>query len=365
MRAREAIELLAKLIAVPSPSREEAGTADIIYEWLAERGASPRRTANNVWAVAPGFDPRRMTLLLNSHHDTVRPVASWTRDPHTPSIEDGRLYGLGSNDAGASAVSLLAAFMELRDRPLAFNLVVAITAEEEVGGEGGMRRFVPELEALGSAALCAIVGEPTGMQPAVAERGLVVLDAVTLGVSGHAARHEGINAIGRAIRDIEALTSAHFPGVSPTLGPVSINVTGIQAGTVHNVIPDRCTWMVDVRTTDILSNEATVELLRSTLSPDTTITPRSTRIRASVIPPTHPLVKAAVGIGGETFVSPTTSDMSLMPFPSLKIGPGDSARSHRADEYILLSEIEQAIPRYINLITSLNRITNETLEQGL
>lgn len=356
MSAAEAIGLLRELIAIPSVSRSEEGTAGVIYEWLASRGASPRLTANNVWAVAEGYDPARPTLLLNSHHDTVKPAASWTRDPFAPVIEEGRLYGLGSNDAGASAVSLLAAFMALREKALPFNLIVAITAEEEVGGEGGMRLFLPTLAAEGYRADCAIVGEPTGMRPAVAERGLVVLDAVTEGVSGHAARREGINAITRAIEDIGRVTSAEFPGVSPTLGPVSVNVTGIQAGTVHNVIPDRCTWMLDIRTTDILTNEETVSLMRSAVSPHTTLTPRSTRIRASVIDPAHPLVRATAAMGRETFVSPTTSDMSLMPFPSLKMGPGSSSRSHRADEYILLSEIEEAIPQYINLITSLKTI---------
>ena len=356
MSATEAIGLLRELIAVPSFSRDEEGTAGVIYEWLASRGASPRRTANNVWAVAEGYDPDRPTLLLNSHHDTVRPASTWTRDPFAPAIEDGRLYGLGSNDAGASAVSLLAAFMALRETALPFNLIAAITAEEEVGGENGMRLFLPALAAEGYRTDCAIVGEPTDMQPAVAERGLVVLDAVTEGVSGHAARREGINAITRAIEDIGRVTGAEFPGVSPTLGPVSVNVTGIQAGTVHNVIPDRCTWMVDIRTTDILSNEETVSLMRSAVSPHTTLTPRSTRIRASVIDPAHPLVRAAEAMGREPFVSPTTSDMSLMPFPSLKMGPGSSSRSHRADEYILLSEIEEAIPQYINLITSLKTI---------
>lgn len=356
MSAADAVCLLRELIAIPSVSRDEAGTAGILFEWLASRGASPRLTANNVWAVAEGYDPARPTLLLNSHHDTVKPAPSWTRRPFVPEVEDGRLYGLGSNDAGASAVSLLAAFMRLRKTALPFNLIAAITAEEEVGGENGMRLFIPALAAEGYRADCAIVGEPTGMCAAVAERGLVVLDAVTEGVSGHAARREGVNAITRAIEDIARVTGAEFPGVSPTLGPVSVNVTGIQAGTAHNVIPDRCTWMVDIRTTDILSNEETVSLMRSAVSPHTTLTPRSTRIRASVLDRAHPLARAAAALGHEPFVSPTTSDMSLMPFPSVKIGPGDSARSHRADEYILLSEIEEAIPQYINLITSLKTI---------
>ena len=352
MNERPEIALLRSLIATPSVSRTEDDTAELIFGFLSEAGAQPRRLHNNVWALSDAFNPSRPTLLLNTHHDTVRPAASYTRDPHTPSIEDGRLYGLGSNDAGASIAALIATFLELRCQPLPFNLLLAITAEEEVGGEKGMRAFLPALQAEGIDVTCAIVGEPTGMQPAVAERGLVVLDCVTPGVTGHAARGEGINAIYRAMEDIELLRTYEFPSVSPVLGAVSINVTQITAGWQHNAIPDECKWVTDIRTTDAQTNEEVVELLRERVR-WSTLSPRSTRVRASVIADTHPLVQACLKLGLSPFVSPTTSDMSLMhTFPSLKIGPGQSSRSHRADEYVLLDEIEEAILIYKKILTS-------------
>lgn len=348
-----AIELLKSMIAIPSVSRGEEGTASLIYDRLQAWGANPRRFRNNVWALSENFDPSRPTLLLNSHHDTVKPAASYTRDPYQPAVEDGRLYGLGSNDAGASAVSLIETFLSLRSARLPVNLLLAITAEEEVGGENGMRAFLPHVAEEGIRIDCAIVGEPTGMQAAIAERGLVVLDCVTPGVTGHAARGEGINAIYRAIADIEALRAFRFPKESEILGPVGLNITQINAGWQHNAIPDECKWVVDIRTTDAYTNEQTVELLRQAVS-HSTLTPRSTRVRASVISTDHPLVRSAVALGSRTFVSPTTSDMSLMyDFPSLKIGPGESSRSHSADEFVLISEIEAAIPAYRKLIESL------------
>ena len=346
-------ELLRQLISTPSPSRDEGATASIIFEYLDARGCAPRRTGNNVWALAGWYDAARPTLMLNSHHDTVRPAASYTMDPYCATVADGRIYGLGSNDAGASVVSLIHTFLALKDTPLPFNLLLAVTAEEEVGGEGGMRMFLPAVAAEGITISCAIVGEPTGMQAAVAERGLLVLDAETHGVSGHAARGEGVNAIYRAISDIEALRNVEFPSVSQVLGPIGINITQIQAGTQHNVVPDCCRWVVDVRTTDAMTNEETAAHLQS-LVRYSRLTPRSTRVRASVISEDHPLTRAAVAAGCSTFVSPTTSDMSLMhDFPSIKIGPGDSARSHRADEYIFLSELEQAPAIYRHIITKL------------
>ncbi len=351
---RPEIALLRSLIATPSVSRSEDATAALIFDFLAEAGAEPRRIHNNVWALSEGYSPERPTLLLNSHHDTVRPAASYTRDPHSPDIEEGRLYGLGSNDAGASVAALIAVFLQLRREHLPFNLLLAITAEEEVGGENGMRAFLPAIEAEGITISCAIVGEPTGMQPAVAERGLVVLDCLTPGVTGHAARGEGINAIYRAMEDIELLRTFEFPCISPVLGPVSVNVTQISAGWQHNAIPDECKWVTDIRTTDAQSNEEVVELLRERVR-WSTLTPRSTRVRASVIPDSHPLVQACFKLGLVPFVSPTTSDMSLMhSFPSLKIGPGQSSRSHRADEFMLLSEIEEAIPLYHQIITNIS-----------
>jgi len=349
-------DLLSRLIATPSFSRQEDGTATIIYDFLMEAGAAPERSGNNVWALSKDFDPSRPTLLLNSHHDTVRPAASYARDPFTPAIENGKLYGLGSNDAGASVVSLISAFLMQRACHLPYNLLLAITAEEEVGGENGMRAFLPMIAGRGIRIDCAIVGEPTGLQPAVAERGLVVLDCVTPGVTGHAARGEGVNAIYRAMEDIDLLRTYEFPTVSQVLGPVGLNVTQINAGWQHNAIPDECKWVVDIRTTDAQSNEEVVELLRSRVR-WSTLTPRSTRVRASVIDNSHPLVRTAVKLGREPFVSPTTSDMSLMyDFPSLKIGPGESSRSHSADEYICLSEISDAIDLYRRIITGL--ITN-------
>lgn len=372
-RLDEAVRLLQRLIAVPSPSREEAATADIWEEWLRSHGIDyVERLHNNVFAVAPGFDPARPTLMLNSHHDTVRPAASYTRDPYAAdivigeSLSDGpenipvdklketRLYGLGSNDAGASGVALASTFLDLtRNKDLSFNIILAITAAEEVMGEHGMRAFLPYLAQQGLTPDMVIVGEPTDMQPAIAERGLLVFDGVTEGKSGHAARNEGINAIYRAIEDIERLRNFSPEKVSEILGPIKVSVTMINAGTQHNVVPDKCTFVVDVRTTDAYTNEETVKLLQDTVK-WSTITPRSTRVHASVISHDHPLLKSAVALGRKPFISPTTSDMALMyGIPSLKIGPGQSSRSHSADEYILLSELNEALYLYPLLVKSL------------
>ena len=353
-RLDAAVGLLQKLIATPSLSKEEGSTADIWELWLRDNGADVERLYNNVFAVAPGFDPSRPTLMLNSHHDTVKPSASYTRDPFSPDIENGRLYGLGSNDAGASGVALASTFLDLKDRTdLPVNLIFAITAAEECMGEFGMRAFLPYLEERGLTPDMVIVGEPTGMQPAVAERGLLVFDAVTAGKSGHAARNEGINAIYRAIEDIDRLRNFSPERVSDVLGPIKVSVTMINAGTQHNVVPDKCTFVVDVRTTDAYTNEETVELLRDAVK-WTEMTPRSTRVHASVIPESHPLVKAAVALGRTPFISPTTSDMALMHgIYSLKIGPGESSRSHTADEFIEISEINEALNLYPLLISNL------------
>lgn len=348
------VELLSRLIETPSPSRKEEATASLLFDEMESRGLNPRRVANNVYAVAPGYDPSRPTLLLNSHHDTVPPSAAYTRDPFKATIEGNRLYGLGSNDAGASGVALLEAFSRVSGMALPFNVILALTAEEEVGGENGMRRFLPHLQAEGYRIDAALVGEPTGLQAAVGERGLVVLDAVTVGVTGHAARGEGKNAIYRAMADIDRLRDYRFARESGLLGPVTLNVTQISAGRAHNVIPDRCEWVVDVRTTDAFSNEETARLLQEAVSPYTVLTPRSTRVHASAIAQDHPLVEAAVALGASTFVSPTTSDMSLLHgIPSLKIGPGDSARSHSADEWVEISSISAAADFYTRLIQSL------------
>lgn len=351
----EALDLLRSLIATPSPSRDEAATADIVERWLRDHDvADVRRFHNNVYALAPGFRDNRPTLMLNSHHDTVRPASGYTRDPYAPDVVDDRIYGLGSNDAGASVVSLASTFVTLmNDNGLPVNLMLAITAAEECMGELGMRAFLPHLARHGLTPDMVIVGEPTGLQPAVAERGLVVLDACTTGKSGHAARNEGVNAIYRAISDIHRLRDFQPENESKVLGPLKISVTQINAGTQHNVVPDKCTFVVDVRTTDAYTNEQTVELLRDTVE-FSELTPRSTRVQPSVIAPDHPLVRAAVALGLKPFVSPTTSDMALMyDIPSLKIGPGESSRSHSADEFVLISEITGALKMYPTIIKNL------------
>ena len=349
-----AVELLTRLIATPSPSRDEAGTADLLYGWLAEHGARPRRLHNNVWAVADVYDPARPTLLLNSHHDTVRPAAGWQRDPFSPSIENGRLYGLGSNDAGASLVCLSEFFLQFYNNSnLPFNLILALSAEEECSGERGIRALLPEIAAEYHIDM-AIVGEPTSMQASTAERGLVVLDCTAHGRSGHAARNEGVNALYAAMDDIAVLRNFRFERESAALGPIGVTVTQIEAGTQHNVVPDTCRFVVDVRTTDAYSNEETVEILQRAIRSDAV--PRSTRLRASVIADTHPLVRAAVAAGCTTFVSPTMSDRTLMPFPALKIGPGESSRSHTADEFVRIDEIAEGIATYSKIFKHLTSI---------
>lgn len=349
------ISLLQQLIKTPSFSREESATADIWEKWLKDNGATDvKRLHNNVYVLSQNFDPTKPIMMLNSHHDTVRPSSSYTRNPFSADIEGDKLFGLGSNDAGASGVALAMAFLALKDdKTLPVNLLLAITAAEEVMGELGMRAFLPHLAENGLTPDMVLVGEPTGMQAAVAERGLLVLDCVAKGKAGHAARNEGINALYRAIEDIDSLRNFSPEKISDLLGPIKVNVTMINCGTQHNVVPDSCTYVVDVRTTDAYSNEETVDLLRQSIK-WSELTPRSTRVHASVIDTNHPLVKAATSLGKETFISPTTSDMALMHgIPSLKMGPGESSRSHSADEYIYLSEISDAIDTYIKLIKSL------------
>ena len=350
--AYDAIALLDRLIAAPSHSREENVTADILEGFLYEHGVDVQRIHNNLWAKSIDFDASKPTLLLNSHHDTVKPSAAYTLDPYKPLHRDGRIYGLGSNDAGASLVALAATFCNSFNEGHKFNVVLALTAEEEVMGEKGMRAMLPELERVGIRIDMALVGEPTGMNAAVGERGLLVFDATSHGTRGHVARNEGENALYKAISDIEKLRNFRFERCSELLGPINVAVTMISAGTQHNVVPDECKFVVDVRTTDAYTNEETVGLLQSVVECD--LIPRSTRVRASVIDKEHPLVKAAMAIGRECFVSPTTSDMALMPFPSLKMGVGDSARSHTADEYVLESEILEGVELYERMIGVLN-----------
>lgn len=353
--------LLKKMISIPSISMDEAKVADLIFSTMQENDMHPNRFINNVWALHPYFEKNRPTLLLNSHLDTVRPVESWTKNPYEPQVEGEKLFGLGSNDAGASVVSLLSLFQfALTLERLPFNLLIALTCEEERMGPNGMRAFIPELAKNGIQVDMALVGEPTGMLPAIGERGLIVFDAVTHGKSGHAARNEGDNAIYKAISDINSLRNYKFSKQSELLGPIKISVTQIDAGTQHNVVPDKCSWVVDVRTTDAYTNPQIVDILSNVV--ESTLTARSTRVWASAIPTSHPLAAAAIAICGEPFVSPTTSDMALLHnIPSLKLGPGQSFRSHTADEYIFLNELDEAILKYKSFFLKLIEIY-ETME---
>ena len=354
MTAYDAIALLQRLVATPSLSGNESDTADILTAELTARGVAVRRHHNNIWALSRGFDSKKPTLMLNSHQDTVKPSPNYTRNPFEPTIEGDKLYGLGSNDAGASLVSLVATFYNNYDTTaLPYNLLLALTAEEENMGERGMRSFLPHLKDEGIKVDMVLVGEPTSMQPAVGERGLVVLDCTTHGKSGHAARNEGENALYKAMSDIEKLRNFHFEKASELLGDIKITVTQISAGTQHNIVPDECRFVVDVRTTDAYSNEEIVELLQSALECEAK--PRSTRVRASAIALSHPLVESAVAIGREPFISPTTSDRAIMQgLPALKMGVGESSRSHTADEFVLVSEIEEGVALYDKLLKELS-----------
>ncbi|MDR1880433.1 MAG: M20 family metallo-hydrolase [Tannerellaceae bacterium] len=344
----EAVDRLKGMIARPSFSREEKAVADYLQHLWEEDGHEVRRKNNNLWITAPAFDGNRPTLLLNSHIDTVRPASGWTKDPFTPEESpDDKLYGLGSNDAGASLVSLYAAFRVLSGKGQPCNLVFLASAEEEVSGREGIESVLEELPPIAF----AVVGEPTGMQPAVAEKGLMVLDCTATGKAGHAARDEGINAIALAMKDIEWFHASPFPLQSDLLGPVRMSVTMIQAGTQHNVIPGRCDFTVDVRTNEYYSNEALFRHIKEQVGCE--VKARSFRLNSTRTPDGHPFVRRAVMMGKTPFGSPTLSDQALMPFPSVKIGPGESARSHIADEYICLMEIREAIETYIRLLDNL------------
>ncbi|MBR1963207.1 MAG: M20 family metallo-hydrolase [Muribaculaceae bacterium] len=345
-----AIDLLEELIHTPSISREENDAADLIEQFFVHNNITPHRHGNNVWAIANGYDSTRPTLLLNSHIDTVKPVEGWTRHPFNAEVDEKlRLYGLGSNDAGASLVSLIVSFLYLSQRPQPYNLVMLASCEEEVSGKNGIESVIPLLPHID----VAIVGEPTDMQPAIAEKGLMVLDGTIAGVSGHAARNEGINAIYNALPIIETLKSLTFERTSPTLGPVKISVTQIHAGTQHNVVPDCCSIVVDVRTTDAYSNSETLELITKAV-PQCKLVPRSTRLNPSSISPNHPIIKRMVLMGATPFGSPTLSDQALMPWQSVKLGPGSSSRSHTANEFIYFDEVRSAIETYIKLLDGLN-----------
>lgn len=345
----EAIDLLKAMIAVPSLSREEHDVADVVESHMKQYGLAPKRSGNNLWCLSPSYDPAKPTVLLNAHIDTVKVADGWQHDPFTPTEEEGRIYGLGSNDDAASVVSLLTAYRVLQESEQPCNFIFLASAEEEVSGRGGIESVLPMLPKVD----VALVGEPTGMNPAIAEKGLMVLDGVIHGVAGHAARNEGVNAIYKAVDVINTLRNLKLEKVSPTLGPVKVTVTKIEAGQQHNIIPDLCKILVDVRTTDTYTNLETLELLRQAV-PDCELTPHSTRLNPSSIDPEHPLVQRAVMLGKEPFGSPTLSDQALMPFPSLKMGPGQSSRSHTADEYIGLDEIREAVDTYIVMLNGLS-----------
>lgn len=347
-RSRVAIDLLRQLIKTPSFSREEDKTAVLIRAYFGQMGAAVQRDGNNVWAVNKHFNPEKPTVLLNSHHDTVKPGATWTYDPFGGVLEGDKLIGLGSNDAGGCAVSLMAAFQYFYEREgLPFNLICAITAEEEISGANGISSLLPKLGKID----VGIVGEPTQMDLAIAEKGLVVLDCTAHGQTGHAARNEGENALYKAVADIQWLQQYQFPQVSELLGPVKMTVTQIQAGSQHNVVPDTCRFVVDVRTNEFYSNEDVTRTVQEQLQSE--VVARSYRLNSSRIAPEHPLVRKAVALGRKTFGSATLSDQALMPFETVKMGPGDSARSHTPDEYILLSEIRAGIRGYIELLDGL------------
>ncbi len=341
---QEAIDLLKSLIETPSFSREESGTADLIQKFFTGKGIVTQRENKNVWVQNRFFDSQKPSILLNSHHDTVKPNSGYTKDPFHATVENDKLYGLGSNDAGGCLVSLIAAFLTFYNSDLPYNLIFAATAEEEISGKDGISSIIsklPEFE-------LAIVGEPTLLQMAVAEKGLLVIDAVVKGKAGHAARVEGENAIYKALADLNVIRDFKFERVSPYLGESKVTATIIQSGSQHNVIPDTCNFTLDVRVTDSYTLEEALDELRNALKAD--LQPRSLRLNPSKVPAGHKVLEVGKTMGREFYGSPTLSDQALIPYPSVKIGPGDSARSHTADEYIYLSEIENGIQVYISLL---------------
>ena len=346
---KKAVDLLCQLIETQSFSSEEHETAEIIFNFLKENGATPQRQDNNVYAIHPGYDESKKTILLNSHHDTVKFGKSWTYNPLKATIEGDRLTGLGSNDAGASAVSLLATFLYYLNEDIPFNLIVAITAEEESSGNLNVGSLLPSLPKID----LGIVGEPTKMDMAIAERGLIVFDVIAKGKTGHAAREEGVNAIYEALEIINWFKNHQFDKVSDMLGPVKTTVTQINAGKQHNVVPDECSMVVDCRVNELYTNEEVAEIISNAL-PNAEVNPRSLRLNSSRIAIDHPIVQKGISLGCSTYGSPTMSDQTMMSFDTIKIGPGDSARSHTPDEYILISEIEHGIDRYIKLLKDFN-----------
>ncbi len=343
----ETVDLLSALINIPSISREETEVANYLQHFLTGKGIESKRKGNNVWCFNPDFDTSRPTILLNSHIDTVKPVSAWSKDPFTPLQESGKLYGLGSNDAGGSLVTLLQTFISLHRSQKNYNLIFLASCEEEISGKDGVESVLPELPPI----RFAIVGEPTGMHPAIAEKGLMVLDVIVRGKAGHAARDEGENAIYRALKDVRWFKDHQFEKVSPLLGAVKMSVTQINAGTQHNVIPDRCSFVVDIRSNGLYSNQELFYEIQSQISGITQA--RSFRLNSSHLDNHHPFVQRAITLGRKPFGSPALSDQALMPFSSVKIGPGDSARSHTADEYIHIDELKEALILYEQLLDGL------------
>ena len=345
---QSAIELLEKLISISSFSKEEAEAADFLQLFIESKGYTTIRKGNNIWCIAAGFDQNKKTLLLNSHIDTVRPTDAWTRNPFEAKIEGDKLYGLGSNDAGASLVSLLHVFFILTEKEQPYNLIFSCSAEEEISGTNGCVLMMQEMNLPID---LAVVGEPTEMQPAVAEKGLLVLDCVSRGKSGHAAREEGINAIYKAIEDINWFRTFQFEKKSELSGPVKMSVTMINAGTQHNVVPDRCEFVVDIRTNEFYSNQEVVDEVKKHVKCD--VKPRSTHLNSSCISLDNPIVKRGLELGLTYYGSPTSSDQMRIPYTSIKIGPGKSSRSHTADEFVYLSEIKEGIEIYLKLLDGL------------
>jgi acetylornithine deacetylase len=343
----DSIDLLKQLIAIPSFSKEEDKTADCLEAFLQQKNIPSNRFLNNVWAINKYFDESKPTLLLNSHHDTVKPNKGYTLNPFEPIERDGKLFGLGSNDAGGALVSLLATFVHFYDVILPFNLLFAASAEEEISGKNGVEILLKQLPKID----CAIVGEPTLLNMAVAEKGLLVLDCIAHGKAGHAARNEGVNALYIAMKDIHWLSTFKFPKVSSLLGPVHVAVTSANTeNKTHNIVPSECSFLVDIRVNELYSFEEIISIIKENLQSE--IHPRSTRLKSTFIPQDHPLVVAGNKMGLSSYGSPTCSDKALMDFPSLKIGPGDSARSHIADEFIFVNEIKEGIKTYIEVITN-------------
>lgn len=350
----DAVLLLTQLIEIPSYSKEESSTAEVIEEFFTARDIEVHKSGYNIWAFANPFDKNKPTIWLNSHHDTVKPNAGYTKDPFLAITQDGKLFGLGSNDAGGPLVSLMAAFSHFYGQELPFNLIIIASAEEEISGKNGISSVIDQLPPCD----LAIVGEPTLMDMAVAEKGLMVIDAKVLGKAGHAAREEGINAIYLALDDLQKLKDFEFKKTSQFLGKTKVSATVIHSGQQHNVVPDLCEFVLDVRVTDAYSLEEALEELKGSLSAE--LTPRSMRLQSSHVPEGHLILKVGEQLGLKTYGSPTLSDQALIPYPSVKIGPGDSARSHSADEYIYLNEIQKGIEGYIKILDTYADLLTQT-----